>query len=525
MPSAKVLNPSEDDLCADSSGTVTSFIQFPGDTCPPQPAPAAETAPRRGHEVPIRPKLVSRESGSTGSIGSIGSAAPAPGARRPNRAGSSSSVDSPAPKLEAPSMPPSLERSGSGSTVPVVVPSSSAYPTSSYGYPPPNAYSQGTYDSSGSAFNNAYTGYSAPSSGYVQVGAASASGFKQNNAIPNFEAASAAAYDSLNPGFSAVPAYGSASPGYDRPESGFNQPYAAAAAGPSSHSPAHTHPHPQSQATPLTSSPGSISHDTGSYFTSVPGMYVAPTARRPSVTSAASSRRATITYTQMQRDALGFHDAGSNDVSSVGTTGDAAAVAGSSISAGSGGGGGTASGSYYSSSSGLVAASYETQPLKQEEVVPDMGQPSWAKESSYQTGYSEPQWASAAGAETPSYHAYHTGSGSSTDLAGPHESHVASTSAGYAAYSQQQQPQQQPTQQQQLYLHQTQGAYPSPSEQQQQQQAQQHDGYGNPVYASRSAPYAMSSGIVSVPRHAQDSTSYGWPSSETTWNTQPGYRS
>ncbi|ELU40821.1 hypothetical protein AG1IA_05150 [Rhizoctonia solani AG-1 IA] len=88
-----------------------------------------------------------------------------------------------------------------------------------------------------------------------------------------------------------------------------------------------------------------------------------------------------------------------------------------------------------------------------------------------------------------------------------------------------QQPQQQPTQQQQLYLHQTQGAYHSPSEQQQQQQAQQHDGYGNPVYASRSAPYAMSSGIVSVPRHAQDSTSYGWPSSETTWNTQPGYRS
>ncbi|KAF8761517.1 hypothetical protein RHS01_00262 [Rhizoctonia solani] len=112
----------------------------------------------------------------------------------------------------------------------------------------------------------------------------------------------------------------------------------------------------------------------------------------------------------MQRDALGFHDAGSNDVSSVGTTGDAAAVAGS-IPTGSGGGGGTASGSYYSSSSGLVAASYETQPLKQEEVVPDMGQPSWAKESSYQTGYSEPQWASAAGAETPSYHAYHTGSG------------------------------------------------------------------------------------------------------------------
>ncbi|CAE6464275.1 unnamed protein product [Rhizoctonia solani] len=511
--SAKVLNPSEDDFGTDSPGAVTSFIQFPNDSSSPsQPAPGTETAARRGHEVPIRPKLVSRDSGSAGSIVSVVSA---PG-RRQNRAGSNSSVGSPVPKLETPSMPQTLERSGSGSAVPVV-PSSSTYP-SSYGYPPSNTYGtyrQGGYES-GTTFNNAYVGYNASGPRYDQVSA----GFKQNSGLPNFEAASAAAYDSLNPSFNApssgyehsVPAYETTSPGYDRPESGFSQPqqpYAAATAGPphnvqSLPSPSHVQPTSHSTASPTT-----VSHDTGSYFTNMPGMYAVPSARRPSVTSSVpSSRRSTITYTQVQRDALGFRDAGVTDTPSIGATSDA--VAGGPIAA---------SGPYYPSSSGLVAAPYEAQQLKQEEVVSEIDQHTWAKEQAYQTGYSESQWVPAAGTEAPSYHAYHTDSASSTDLAGPHESHVASTSTGYASYPQQQQPHRQ-----QLYLHQAQGGYPNPSGQQ--QQGQQHDAYGDAAYASRSAAYGMNSGAAPVPRHAhQDSSSYAWSSSESVWNTQPGYRS
>ncbi|CCO33358.1 hypothetical protein BN14_07433 [Rhizoctonia solani AG-1 IB] len=240
-------------------------------------------------------------------------------------------------------------------------------------------------------------------------------------------------------------------------------------------------------------------------------MYAAPSARRPSVTSSVpSSRRSTTTYTQVQRDAIGFCDAGVTDTSNIGATNDPAA--GPPI---------VASGPYYSSSSGLVA-SYEPQQLKQEETVSsDMAQQTWGKQQAYQTGYSESQWTSAAATETPAYHAYHTESvSSSSDLAGPHESHVASTSTGYATFPQQQQQQPQQPHRQQLYL-QTQGGYPDPSGQQ-----QQHGTYGNAAYASRSTAYGVNSGVVSVPRHAhQDSSSYAWPGSESTWNTQSGYHS
>ncbi|KAG8690147.1 hypothetical protein FRC11_013550 [Ceratobasidium sp. 423] len=522
--SAKVLNPSEEDSTNDPAGTTTPFIQFSNDPSRSQPTPAAESAARRSHEVPIRPRLRSRASTSTNSsVGGsnvVGASVP-----RPKRSGSSSSVGSLAPKSEPPSVTPSLERRGSGSAVPVV-PSSPAYPTgsypASYGYSQPGnygSYGQGGYESSGSTYNNTYGGgYGATGSTYDQV----APGFEQTNATSGFEKASAAAYDSLNPNFGtpssgyehSVSTYSTSSPRFDHPESGFNQPhqYSAGAAGPphvqSLPSPSHVQSTPHS-----TASPTAVSHDAGSYIRSVPGVYAAPT-RRPSVTSSAPSRRSTIVHTLVQHDQLGFRDAGATDQSSMGATSDAGA--GPPISA---------SGPYYSPSSGLVTTPYETPQLKQEEPVADLAHQIWPKERQpYQVGYSEPQWTSAAGTKATPYHGYHTGSASSTDLTGPHDSHVASAPTGYAAYPQQQP--QQPQSRQQLYLQQAQGGYSTPPGQQQQQPAQQHDAYGSSGYANHSTAYGMSSGVVSVAGHShQDSSNYSWLGSEPAWNAQSGYHS
>ncbi|EUC65672.1 zinc finger, C2H2 type protein [Rhizoctonia solani AG-3 Rhs1AP] len=523
--SAKVLNPSEDESVNESAANGTPFIQFSNDSAnAAQPAAASEPVTRRSHEIPIRPKLASRGSGSTN--GSLGRSTAAVGSRQRHktRSGSSSSVGSLAPKSEPPSMPPSLERRGSGSTV-SVVPSSPAYPQgsypTSYGYPQPNtygAYGQGGYEPSGSTYNHAYGGgYGAAGSGYDQV----APGFEQTNATPGFEHASAAAYDALNPSFNttssgyerSVPAYGTSSPGFDHPESGFNQPHQyPAAAGPphvqSLPSPSHVQSTPHS-----TASPTAVSHESSPYFASAPGVYAAPSARRPSVTTSVPSRRSTITHTLVQHDQLGFHDARVADSANVGAPNDTGA--GQPV---------VASSPYYSPSSGLVAAPYETQPMKQEEAVPDLARRVWPKEpQSYQTGYSEPQWTPAVGAEASSFHAYHTGSTSPTDPTGPHDNHVASSATGYAVYPQQQP--QQPQSRQQLYLQQTQGGY-SNSPSQQQQQAQQHDAYSNNGYAHRPTAYGMDSGVVSVPRHThQDSSNYSWAGSEGAWDTQPGYHS
>ncbi|CAE6481638.1 unnamed protein product [Rhizoctonia solani] len=522
--SVKVLNPSEEESVNDSAANGTPFIQFSNDPAnASQPAPPSEPVTRRSHEIPIRPKLASRGSGSTN--GSLGGSRSAVGSRQRHktRSGSSSSVGSLAPKSEPPSMPP-LERRGSGSTA-SVVPSSPAYPQgsypTSYGYSQPNtygSYGQGGYESSGTSYNHAYGGYGAAGSGYNQV----APGFEQTNATPGFEQASAAAYDSLNPSFSAtssgyehsVPAYGTSSPGFDHPESGFNQPHQyPAAAGPphvqSLPSPSHVQSTPHS-----TTSPAAVNHEANSYFPSAHGVYAAPSARRPSVTSSVPSRRSTIAHSLVQHDQLGFRDARVTDSANVGTTSDAGA--GQPV---------VASGPYYSPRSGPVASPYETQPMKQEEAVPDLAHRVWSKEpQSYQTGYSEPQWTPAVGAEATSFHAYHTGSTSSTDLAGPHDNHVASAATGYAVYPQQQS--QQPQSRQQLYIQQAQGGYSNSPGPQQQQQAQQHDAYGNSGYAHRSTAYGMNSGVVSVPRHPhQDSSNYGWAGSEGAWNTQPGYHS
>ncbi|CAE6440179.1 unnamed protein product [Rhizoctonia solani] len=526
--SVKVLNPSEEESTNDPAANATPFIQFSNDSNASQPASASAPEPttRRSHEVPIRPKLVSRESGSTNSsVGgsNVGGAL----AQRPKpRSGSSSSVGSLAPKTEPPSMPVSLERRGSGSTVPVV-PSSPAYSQASYpasyAYPQSNnygSYGQGSFESSGSSYNNsAYGGGYGPSgSRYDQA----APGFEQANVTPGFEQASAAAYDSLNPSFTSsyensVPAYGTSSPTFDRPEPGFNPPrqYGTTVAGPPHvqqplPSPSHVQSTPDSAA----SSPA-VSHDAGSYFPTVPGVYAAPSVRRPSVTSSVPSRRPTIAHTLVQRDQLGFRDAAAaasdpSSVSSTSETGSAPPTVGP--------------GSYYSPNSCLSSVPYEAQAaLKQEEAVPDLAHQVWPKQQSYQPGYSEPQWTPATGAEAPSFHAYHTGSISSTDPTGPHDNHVASAPTGYAAYPQQSR--------QQLYLQHAQGGYSNPSGQQQhqqqhQQQAQQHDAYGNGVYANRSTTYAMNSGVVSVPAHShQDSSNYTWPGSQSAWNTQPDYRS
>ncbi|KAH7330625.1 hypothetical protein B0J17DRAFT_158381 [Rhizoctonia solani] len=517
--SVKVLNPREEESTNDPAASATPFIQFSNDSPnASQPAPAVEPATRRSHEIPIRPKIVSRGSGSTNSSAG-GNNVVGIAQRQKSRSGSSSSVGSLVPKTEPPSMPASLERRGSGSTVPVV-PSSPAYSqgsySASYAYPQSNTYGtygQGSYESSGSSFNSAYGGgYSASGSRYDQA----APGFEQANVAPGFEQASAAAYDSLNPSFTSsvgyensVPAYGTSSPAFDRSESSFSQPhqYGTTVAGPPQVQPLPSPSHVQS--TPhSTASPPTVSHEPGSYFPSVPGVYAAPSARRLSVTSSVPSRRSTIAHTLVQRDQLGFHDAGATDPSSAGPTSDA------------GSGPPTGSGSYYSPSSCLVGAPYQAQALKQEEATPDLAHQAWPKQQSYQTGYSEPQWAPATGAEASSFHAYNAGSTSSTDLAGPHDSHVASAPTGYAAY-----PQQQPQSRQQLYLQQAQGGYSNPPGQQQ-QQAQQHDAYGNGVYANHSTTYGMNSGVVSVPRHShQDSSNYAWPGTESGWNTQSDYRS
>ncbi|KAJ1310713.1 hypothetical protein OPQ81_009237 [Rhizoctonia solani] len=517
--SPKVLNPGEEESTNESAANATPFIQFSNGACNTQPAPTVEPATRRSHEIPIRPKLASRESGSTNSsVGGSDNGARAQ--RSKHRSGSSSSTGSLAPKSELSSMPPSLERRGSGSAMPVV-PSSPAYPQgsypASYGYPQSTTYGnygQGTYESSGPTYNNTYGGnYGSVSSGYDQ-------------AAPGFEQASAAAYDSLNPGFNApgpgyehsAPGYGTSSPAFDNAESGFNQPhqYPAPAAGPphiqTLPSPSHVQPTPHS-----TASPNSVSHDGASYFTRVPAAYAAPSARRPSVTSSAPSHRSTIAHTLVQRDQLGFRDAEPTDTPSMVPTSDAGA--GPPI---------TASGAYYSPSSGLVAAPYESRQLKQEETMPDLAHQIWTKEpQSYEAGYSEPQWASAAGTDAPHYHAYHSGSTSSVELTGRHDTHVTGAPTGYAAYPQQQPQQPQQSQpRQQLYLQQAQGGYSNPPEQQQQQQAQQHNAYGSNGYADHSTVYGMNSRVVSVPGHShQNSPNYAWPGSEPAWNEQSVYHS
>ncbi|CAE6363922.1 unnamed protein product [Rhizoctonia solani] len=519
--SAKVLNPSEEESTNDSAANGAPFIQFSNDPAnASQSTPVAEPAARRSHEIPIRPKLASRGSGSTNSSVGGSTAAAEARQRHKTRSGSSSSAGSLAPKSEPSSMPPSLERRGSGSAVPVV-PSSPAYPQGSYpassGYSQPStygSYGQSGYDLTGPTYNAYGGGYGGSSSRYDQV----ATGFEPTSATHGFEQARAAAYDSLNPSFSttssgydrSVPAYGGSSPSFDHPESGFNHQYPAAVGTPhvgSLPSPSHVQSTPHSVA-----SPTAAAHEAGSYFATTPGVYAAPSARRPSVTSSVTSRRSTITHSLVQHDQIGFHEARVADTPNMGPTNDAA---GPPV---------TASGSYYSPSSGLVAVPYETQSMKQEEAVPDLAHRVWPKEPTpYQTGYSEPQWTPAVGAEPSSFHAYHTGSSSSADLTGPHDNHVASAPTGYAVYPQQQP--QQPQSRQQLYHQHAQGGY-SNSPGQQQQQAQQHDAYSNDAYAHRSTAYGINSGVVSVPRQShQDSSNYSWPGSEAAWNTQHGYHS